>query len=73
MNYLWTKAEVESVLGADASVAFCKLYGLNDGANFVDPQGREFPLFTQNGYVHKVDVFRGAQFIHAGSPPRCDD
>jgi hypothetical protein len=42
-------------------------------ATFVDPHGREFPLFTQNGYVHKVDVFRGAQFIHAGSPPRCND
>lgn len=39
-------------------------------ALFADPQGRQFPLFTQNGYVHKVDVFRGAQFIHAGSPPR---
>jgi hypothetical protein len=22
-----------------------------------------FPLFTQNGYVHKVDVYCGAQFI----------
>lgn len=39
-------------------------------AIFVDPEGRKFPLFSQNGYVHKVDVFRGAQFIHAGSPPR---
>ncbi|AEH07609.1 MULTISPECIES: hypothetical protein [Protofrankia] len=39
-------------------------------AIFVDPEGREFPLFTQNGYIHKVDVFRGTQFVHAGSPPR---
>jgi hypothetical protein len=35
-----------------------------------DPQGREFSMFTQNGWVHKVDVFRDAQFIHAGNPPR---
>ena len=39
-------------------------------ALFVDPQGRQFPVYSMNGYIHKVDVFRGAQFIHAGSPPR---
>lgn len=38
-------------------------------ALFRDDQGREFPLFSQNGYIHKVDVFRGAQFIRAGVPP----
>jgi hypothetical protein len=35
-----------------------------------DPQGREFSMFTQNGWVHKIDVFRDAQFIHAGNAPR---
>lgn len=39
-------------------------------ATFRDPDGNEFPVFTQNGYVHKVDVFRDAQFVHADSPPR---
>jgi hypothetical protein len=38
-------------------------------ALFRDPAGNEFPLFSQNGYVHKVDVYRGAQFVHAGAPP----
>jgi hypothetical protein len=38
-------------------------------AMFRDPEGREFPVMTQNGYIHKVDVFRGAQFIRAGVPP----
>jgi hypothetical protein len=39
-------------------------------AMFRDPEGSEFPVFSQNGYIHRVDVFRDAQFIHAGSPPR---
>lgn len=39
-------------------------------AMFRDPDGNLFPLFSQNGYIHRVDVFRDAQFIHAGSPPR---
>jgi hypothetical protein len=39
-------------------------------AIFRDGDGNEYPLFSQNGYIHRVDVFRGAQFIHAGSPPR---
>jgi hypothetical protein len=38
-------------------------------AVFRDPAGNVFPIFSQNGYVHKVDVFRGAQFVHAGAPP----
>jgi hypothetical protein len=36
---------------------------------FRDEDGNEFPVFHQQGYVHKVDAFRGAQFIHAGNPP----
>ena len=39
-------------------------------AIFAEPNGQQFSVWSQNGYVHKVDVFRGAQFIHAGSPPR---
>lgn len=39
-------------------------------ARFVDPERGEFSVFTQNGYIHKVDVFRGAQFIRAGIAPR---
>jgi hypothetical protein len=38
-------------------------------AIFRDDAGREFPLFSQNGYIHKVDVFRNGQFIRAGHPP----
>ncbi|EZQ18702.1 hypothetical protein CF98_17585 [Halopseudomonas bauzanensis] len=38
-------------------------------AIFVDPMGREFPVFTQSGYIHKVDAFRNAQFISASAPP----
>lgn len=31
-------------------------------AVFADAEGREFTLFTQHGYIHKVDVFRGSEF-----------
>lgn len=34
-----------------------------------DGSGAEFEIFTQCGVVHKLDVFRGAQFIRAGHPP----
>jgi hypothetical protein len=39
-------------------------------AIFRDGDAREFPLFTQNGYIHKVDVFRGARFVYALPPDR---
>ena len=38
-------------------------------AVFRDVAEREFGLFSQNGYIHKVDVFRGGQFIRPGHPP----
>ncbi|MGQ0632825.1 MAG: hypothetical protein ACT4P1_17555 [Sporichthyaceae bacterium] len=38
-------------------------------AIFTDASGAEFPVFSQNGYIHKVDVFRGAQFIRPGVLP----
>jgi hypothetical protein len=38
-------------------------------AVFADAEGREFPLFTQNGHVHKVDVFRNAEFKYVPFPP----
>ncbi|KLL10046.1 hypothetical protein [Protofrankia coriariae] len=31
-------------------------------AVFSDAEGRPFTLFTQHGYIHKVDVFRGGEF-----------
>ncbi len=34
-----------------------------------DADGNEFPVFSEQGFTHKVDVLRGAQFIHAGNPP----
>ena len=34
-----------------------------------DPAGNEFEIFTQCGTMHKLDVFKGAQFIRAGHPP----
>jgi hypothetical protein len=34
-------------------------------AVFADSSGREFPLMTQSGHIHKVDVFRGAEFKYA--------
>lgn len=39
-------------------------------AVFRDPDGKQYSVFTQNGYMHKVDVFRDAQFIRAGVLPR---
>jgi hypothetical protein len=42
LSYLWTRAEVASTLG-DSGVPieqidrFCRIYGLDDGPNFVDP------------------------------------
>ena len=38
-------------------------------AVFRDVAEREFGLFSQNGYIRKVDVFRGGQFIRPGHPP----
>jgi len=37
LNYLWTRQEIETVLGVEDSRAFCKLYGVDAGPNFVDP------------------------------------
>lgn len=36
-------------------------------AVFADEQGREFPLFTNHCYTHRVDVFRGAEFAAAAA------
>lgn len=33
---------------------------------FSDPYGREFTLYTQNGHVHNINVFSGADFRFAG-------
>ena len=37
LNYLWTPAEVESVLGADDAKHFNRVFGLDRGTNFADP------------------------------------
>jgi uncharacterized protein YyaL (SSP411 family) len=37
LNYLWTPAEVEAVLGADDAKHFNRVYGLDRGPNFADP------------------------------------
>ncbi len=42
LSYLWTRAEVSSTLGESAIPIeqidrFCRIYGLDDGPNFVDP------------------------------------
>ena len=58
----------ESEFGPGASGIAATMQDYN--AIFVDPNGQEFSVWSQNGYVHKVDAFRDAQFIHAGSPPR---
>ncbi|QOV90206.1 DUF255 domain-containing protein [Humisphaera borealis] len=37
LNYLWTPAEVEAVLGPDDARRFNRVYGLDRGPNFADP------------------------------------
>ena len=37
LNYLWTPAQVEAVLGADDAKLFNRVYGLDRGFNFADP------------------------------------
>jgi uncharacterized protein YyaL (SSP411 family) len=38
LSYLWTKAEVETVLGAgEDTELFTRVYGLDMGPNFADP------------------------------------
>ncbi len=36
-NYLWTRKQVEEVLGSKDGFEFDQLYGLDDGPNFADP------------------------------------
>lgn len=38
-------------------------------STFRDGDGNAFPVFSEQGFIHKVDVFRDAQFIHAGNAP----
>lgn len=38
-TYLWTKQEVEAVLGKEDSALFGRIYGLDRGPNFTDPHG----------------------------------
>jgi hypothetical protein len=61
----------ESEFGPGASIIAATMQDYY--AILADPAGQQFSVFSQNGYVHKVDVFRGAQFVHAGSPPRTHD
>ncbi len=35
--YLWTKTEIEELLGADAKL-FCAVYNIKDEGNYIDPQ-----------------------------------
>jgi hypothetical protein len=37
LNYLWTAAEIEQVLGADDAKVFNRVYGVDRGPNFADP------------------------------------
>lgn len=37
LNYLWTPAEIEAVLGPDDAQRFNRVYGLDRGPNFADP------------------------------------
>jgi hypothetical protein len=34
-----------------------------------DPAGNEFEIFSQCGTMHKLDVFKDAQFVRPGHPP----
>ena len=40
--FVWTPAEVESVLGAEDAAAFCAVYAVTDEGNFEDPHHPEF-------------------------------
>jgi len=46
-SYLWTRAEIESALGAEDARTFCRVYGLDRGPNFADPHHGE-PTPTHN-------------------------
>jgi uncharacterized protein len=37
LNYLWTRPEVEQILGPDDARVFSRAYGLDRGPNFADP------------------------------------
>ena len=37
LSYLWTKAEIESLLGAEDAKLFSRVYGVDRGPNFADP------------------------------------
>ena len=37
LNYLWTREEIESVLGAEDAKLFNRVYGVDRGPNFADP------------------------------------
>jgi uncharacterized protein YyaL (SSP411 family) len=37
LNYLWTEAEIRSVLGAEDAAVFSCVYGVDQGPNFRDP------------------------------------
>jgi hypothetical protein len=37
LSYLWTKAEIEAILGADDAKLFNRVYGVDRGPNFADP------------------------------------
>lgn len=37
LSYLWTAAEIESLLGADDAKLFNRVYGVDRGPNFADP------------------------------------
>jgi uncharacterized protein YyaL (SSP411 family) len=37
LSYLWTQAEIESILGAEEARLFNRVYGVDRGPNFADP------------------------------------
>jgi uncharacterized protein YyaL (SSP411 family) len=37
LSYLWTRQEIESILGSADAAIFCRVYGVDRGPNFADP------------------------------------
>lgn len=53
-SYLWTRQEIDQVLGSEDAALFCRVYGLDAGPNFADPHhGSGVPdqnvLYLPNG------------------------
>ena len=53
--YVWTPAQVEAVLGAEAAAAFCRAYGVSERGNF------------EHAATVLADVARGPRADHAAS------